>query len=266
MDTLAGKLSNKTLDSIIEHFGLEEVKGTAGGDFLPLVAPNFGNLDVGGLRVWDGGDGPIKKMVYIGVTVEAIGMDSHMIFAFTQPDSLVPNFTLDSVFSTLPPGMDPIMPEGGTTYAFHLDLIPCVDLGVNLPYMEKCFIPLTDIQKECQSAEGVIPAMLSPAQNAIMSPWMLAQRVNSDDNYEAAVFPSADKYLNHWFDLVDNGIDDVASDVIAGDPAEREKRNRALIFSRELDPVWQKIDMMVGAETSDYMITVLRNQEIEQPR
>lgn len=265
MDTLASKLSEKTLTSIIEHFNLQEVKGTAGGDFVPLTAPNFGNIPVGGLRVWDGGDGPIKKMIYIGVTVEAIGMDSHMIFAFTQPDSLVPNFTLDSVFSTLPPGVDPIMPEGGETYAFHLDLIPCVDLGVNLPYMERCFIPMTEVQTKCREHPGIIPALLSPAQNAIMSPWMLAQRSDAKA-YEETVFDSAETYLNHWYDLVDNGLDDIADQIIAGDPAERERKNRALIFSRELDPVWQKIDMMVGEETSDYMISILRNQEIEEPR
>ncbi|ARN73165.1 hypothetical protein [Oceanicoccus sagamiensis] len=265
MDTLASKLSNKTLDQIVEHFDLNEVKGTAGGDFLPLVAESFGGLPVGGLRVWDGGDGPIKKMVYIGVAVDPIGMDSHMIFAFTQPDSLVPNFTLDSVFSTLPPGMDPIMPEGGETYAFHLDLLPAVDLGVNLPYMEKCFIPLTDTQSKCKEFDGIIPALLSSAQNAIMSPWMLAQRSDTDA-YNGIVFESAQTYLDHWISLVDNGLDDIADKVVSTDPATREQQNRALIFSRELDPVWQKIDMMVGAETSDYMITVLRNQEIEQPR
>ncbi len=265
MDTLASKLSNTTLDQIIAHFDLQEVKGTAGGDFLPLVAESFGGLPVGGMRVWDGGDGPIKKMVYIGVAVDPIGMDSHMIFAFTQPDSLVPNFTLDSVFSTLPPGMDPIMPEGGETYAFHLDLLPAVDLGVNLPYMEKCFIPLTEPQKECQTFDGIIPALLSPAQNAIMSPWMLAQR-SDPVAYDAIVFKSAQTYLDHWLNLVDNGLDDIADQVVSSDPAAREAQNRALIFSRELDPVWQKIDMMVGAETSDYMITVLRDREAGQPR
>ena len=84
--------------------------------------------------------------------------------------------------------------------------------------------------------------------------------------YNAVVFDSAQTYLDHWFALVDNGLDDIADKIISTDPAARELENRALIFSRELDPVWTKIDMMVWAETSDYMITILRNQEIEQPR
>lgn len=70
----------------------------------------------------------------------------------------------------------------------------------------------------------------------------------------------------NWFELVDGGVEDIADQIVAGDPAMRELNNRALIFSRELDPVWNKIDMMVGAETSDYMIGVLRNQQKEQPR
>ena len=131
--------------------------------------------------------------------------------------------------------------------------------------MEKCFIPLTETQTKCQTHEGIIPALLSSAQNAIMSPWMLAQR-SGTAAYNAVVFDSAQTYLDHWFALVDNGLDDIADKIISTDPAARELENRALIFSRELDPVWTKIDMMVGAETSDYMITILRNQEIEQPR
>lgn len=264
MDTLASKISNETLDKIIQKFNFKEVKGTAGGDFLPLTAPKFGDIPVGGLRVWDGGE-QLGKMVYIGITVEAIGMDSHMIFAFSKPDSLLPNFTLDSVFTQMPPGADPSLPEGGPMYSFHLDLIPSVDLGINYEYMKRCFIPLTKMQDECRAHEGIRQAMLSSAQNAIMSPWMLAQRC-TPEAYTDVVFKSADFYLQHWFKMFDEGLDDLADGIISVDPALRERENRALIFSRELDPVWAKIDMMVGEETSNYMISVLRNQEIEQPR
>ena len=43
----------------------------------------------------------------------------------------------------------------------------------------------------------------------------------------------------------------------------RDARNRALIFSRRVDPVWEKIDRLLGADVSDRMIGVLRNQAVE---
>ena len=175
MDTLAGKISQRTLDRIVDHFGLTEVHGDDGGPFLQLLATSFGNAPAGSFRLWDGGD-RLQKVVYTGITVEAIGLDSHMIFAFTGRDSLVPTFTLDSVYTKMPPGMDPNFPDGGDMYAFHLDLVPKCDLGVNDAYMKRCYEPMTDVQAAALAADGVFAALLSPMQRAIMSPWMLAQR------------------------------------------------------------------------------------------
>jgi hypothetical protein len=264
MATLAGQISDKTKETLISRLGLKEIKGSAGDAFLPLTAPKFGNAHVGDMRVWDAShNDQLLKMVYIGITVDAIGMDSHMIYVYSKPDSLLPNFTLDSVSMNMPAGVDERFPDGMESYAFHLDLVPRVDLGVNLPYMEKCYMPLTDIQAECLAHEGITAANISPAQRAIMSPWMLAQR-STAEAYEKIVFPSGEKYLNHWLGLVDDGLKDVP--VIGIDNAQREDANRKLIFSRELDPVWAQIDNMVGAETSDYQIEILRNLAVDKPR
>ena len=204
MDTLASKISHQTLDRITSHFGLNEVHGEDGGAFLPLTAAAFGNAPVGDFRLWDGGDS-LLKVVYTGITVEPIGLDSHMVFAFTKPDSLVPTFTLDSVYTKMPPGMDPNFPDGGDMYSFHLDLVQRCDLGINDEYMQRCYLPLTDRQSEVLATDGIYAAQLSPRQRAIMSPWMLAQRT-TPEAYEAAIFPAADFYLEHWFGLVDQGV------------------------------------------------------------
>ena len=259
MDTLAQKISHQTLEQIITHFKLREVTATDGGPFLPLVAEKFGNASVGSFRLWDGGDS-LLKMVYAGITVEAIGIDSHMLFAFTKPESLLPTFTLDSVFTRMPPGADPNFPDGGDMYAFHLDLVPRCDLGVNIDYLRKVYDPLTEIQAATLSSDGVFAAQLSPTQRAIMSPWMLAQRV-SGEAYKTTVFPAVEKYLEHWLKLMDAGIDDVAT--MGEHGATRDAANRQLIFNREIDPVWNRIDMMLGSDTSDLMISVLQSQNLE---
>ena len=261
MDTLASKISHKTLDTITQHFGLTEVHGEGGGPFLPLVAAAFGGAPAGEFRLWHGGE-KLSKVVYTGITVEAIGLDSHMIFAFTKRDSVVPTFTLDSVYMNMPPNADPNFPEGGDMYAFHLDLVPKCDLGVNAGYMERCYAPMTEPRAAVLEADGIFPAQLSPTQNAIMSPWMLAQRTTAAA-YEEQIFPIAESYLEHWIEMVDDGLDIVAENIRGEAGATRDARNRELIFSREIDPVWHKIDGMLGAEISDFMIGVLRNQKVE---
>ncbi|MDH3621276.1 MAG: hypothetical protein OER91_10305 [Gammaproteobacteria bacterium] len=261
MDTLASKISHKTLDTITSHFGLSEVPGKDGGPFLPLIAAAFGGAPAGSFRLWDGGD-KLQKVVYTGITVEAIGLDSHMIFAFTSRDSLVPTFTLDSVYMNMPPNADPNFPEGGDMYAFHLDLVPKCDLGVNADYMRRCYVPMTEIQARVLGAAGIFPAQLSPMQHAIMSPWMLAQRTTSAA-YDKEIFPAAEAYLNHWLAMVDDGLGDLAGGIQGEAGATRDAANRELIFNREIDPVWNKIDGMLGKEISDFMIGVLRNQAVE---
>ena len=261
METLASVISHRTLEQITGHFGLDEVTGDGGGPFLPLVSPAFGNAPVGAFRIWHGGDS-LQKVVYTGIAVEAIGIDSHMVFAFTKRDSIVPTFTLDSVYTKLPPGADPNFPDGGDMYAFHLDLVPRCDLGVNSDYMKRVYEPLTDQQATVLSAAGVFPAQLSPTQRAIMSPWMLAQRTTADA-YDTVVFPAAEAYTSHWLALVDSGLEDVAGDIRGDAGASRDASNRELIFNREIDPVWNKIDQMLGPAISDLMISVLRSQKVE---
>lgn len=261
MQTLAGEISSKTLETITAALGLIEIFNKDGGPFLPLVAPAFGGASCGSFRLWDGGD-TLLKLVYTGITVEQIGLDSHMIFAFTKPDSIVPTFTLDSVYTRMPPGADPNFPDGGDMYAFHLDLIPKCDLGINYAYIKHAYEPLTELQAQTLAADGIFPAELSPTQRAIMSPWMLAQRV-SPEAYRETVFPTAAAYTSHWLRILEEGMDDLVDGLQGEFGAARDLANRQLIFNRDVDPVWAKIDMMVGNETSDSMIDILRNQAVE---
>ena len=259
METLAGKISHKTLTRITKHLGLTEITAGDGGPYLPLLATAFGNAPAGSLRLWGGGE-KILKVAYIGISVEAIGLDSHMIFAFTNPASPIPTFTLDSVYTRLPPDTDPNFPEGGDMYAFHLDLVPACDLGINEEYLQRCYVPLTERLTQVLAADGIYPAQLSPLQRAIMSPWMLAQRTTTAA-YESEVFAAASDYLEHWLALLDQGIGDV--EIMGEYGARRDAENRAMIFNRDIDPVWQKIDMLLGADMSNKMIDVLRSQVVE---
>ena len=236
--TLAADLCNHTLERIQHHFDLHEI----GSPHITLTNERMPQ-PVGSCRLFTGG--PVTKLVYIGLTVPFINLDSHMIFAFTAPDSAVPHFTLDSVF-------------GGEHFAFHLDLIPRVDLGANLDYINAALQPLTEEFQAVKAIEGLSPAHLSPRQYAIMSPWMLAYRAN--ETAFAAIEKSVNVYLDHWFNLAANGLSAEAS---AEALAERDRRNRAILFSPEVDPVWEKVDRLVGAEMSARLRGILQSQAVE---
>lgn len=238
--SLPQDLSLNTLNHIRERFAMREI-----GSPYKVLTSAFGS--VGEMRIFAGES--VAKMVYISMAVPQFGLDSHMIFAFTPPDSAVPHFTLDSVLNA---------PD----FAFHLDLIPRLDLGANLDYMETCFTPLTEAFDAAAQIEGLKPARLGPRQYAIMSAWMLAYRAN-EAAFEAIQTPVS-AYLEHWARLVEGGIaPDITEGVTGEQLAERDRRNRSIIFNPAVDRVWAQVDRLLGAETSAEMRAVLINQGVE---
>ena len=240
--SLPQQLSLGTLDKIKDRFGLTEI----GSPKISLSSPMSPD-PVGSLRLFSGDANAVHKMVYIGLVVPPIGLDSHMIFAFTKPESHIPHFTLDSVMA-------------GPYFAFHLDLIPRADLGANLKYMNAVFDNLTPIFEEAKKIEGLTAAQLGPKQYALMSPWMLAYRAN-ESAFEQIQTP-VNGYLDHWFNLVENGI---AADAVPAstDFAARDQLNRNAIFDPEVDKVWAQVSRLIGEETSETLRGILKNQEVE---
>jgi hypothetical protein len=228
--SLPKALAERTLNRILDrHDGLVE---TISQDLTSPMSP----APVGSLRVFRG-DGPITKVVYIGLVVPMIQLDSHMIFAFTPTGSAVPHFTLDSVY-------------GGAYHAFHLDLIPRADLASHLGYLDAAFGPLTPAYEAAAELEGLTKAAISPRQHAIMSPWMLVHRATAEAF--AAIEATVDTYQEHWSSLVEKGLpDEVLATLADTDLAARDALVRGNIFSREVDPVWAQVSRLLGDEATD---------------
>jgi hypothetical protein len=229
------KLSVDKLEQIAQRTDVHEVHGEDGGPHRRVLSAQDGQ-QIGQSRVFVG-DGEVKKVVYHEIAVEQIGLDSHMIFAFTDASSPVPHWTFDSVVAF-------------GNHAFHLDLIPRLDLGANLGYMDDVYGRVTAAFETGLKQEGLSEAAIGPRQRAVMSPWMLAYRV------EEELYPTIDvhvqAYLDAWFDMVDNGIDaEVAAQIDKARIAERDAANRAMIFNRALDPVWDQITPLMGMEQSE---------------
>ncbi len=233
MDSLPAKLYAGTLQRLVDTLGLQEVRAADGGPYLPLVSQlPMVQGNVGMVRVFSGG--PLFRLVTCSLAVAPIQLDSHMLFAFTPGTSAIPHFTLDSV-------------KAGEHFAFHLDLIPRLDLGANLAYMDEVFGPLTPAYEAGVAIEGLSKAHLSPRQYAIMSPWMLANRA-SEDAF-ARIEATVQAYQQHWFSLLQMGVSAAALEgTTSAQLAARNLRNKRIIFDPDVDPVWQRITAMIGAE------------------
>lgn len=244
MTSLSGALCHGTLDTIVERGGLTEVAGPNGGPLLELTSGPFG--EVGEARVFHGDR--ISKAVYVGLAVPQIGLDSHMVFAFSPAGLPVPHFTLDSVF-------------GQGTYAFHLDLIPRADLGTHLPYLDWAHTPLDATFEEVTARPGLTKTAIGPRQFAMMSPWMLVHR--ADEEAFRSIDEPVKAYLEHWFSLVEGEVPaEVIADVADTDLAARDERNRANIFNPEVDKVWAQVEGLIGPEQAEAVRSLLLDNSI----
>ncbi|MFI6454886.1 hypothetical protein ACIBF6_25375 [Streptosporangium amethystogenes] len=229
--SLPAALNERVLDRLL---AATELSPTADTDLTSPMSP----APVGRLRTFGpaasepAGDARPAKVVAVSLVVPMIGLDSHMIFAFTRPESAVPHFTLDAVASA-------------DYHAMHLDLIPRLELATHLEYLDACFLPLTEPLEAAWKIDGVSPAAIGPRQRAMMSPWMVVCRATEDAF--AKLGPTVDTYLDHWLSLLDAGVPDQGDT----DLALRDTANRANLFSPEVDPVWHQVTRLIGAEQSD---------------
>ncbi|GAA2211631.1 hypothetical protein GCM10009850_070910 [Nonomuraea monospora] len=223
--SLPATLSEHTLDRLAAALGLRVAED------LPLSSP-MSPAPVGRLRVLRPAAEPdVDKVVAVSLVVPPIGLDSHMIFAFTRPGSAVPHFTLDAVASA-------------DHHAMHLDLIPRADLAVHLDYLDACFLPLTEPLESAWRLDGLSPAAVGPRQRAMMSPWMLVCRATEEAF--AKLGPTVDTYLDHWLRLLASGVPPAGED-----PAARDRASRANLFSPEVDPVWHQVTRLLGEEQAE---------------
>ena len=241
--TLPHDLCMGNVEAIVGRLGLTEVPGTDTPERMVLTSPMVPDAPVGRMRIWEG-DG--VQLVYVGLSVEMIHLDSHMMFAFMPPTSPVPHFTIDSV------GND-------DDFAFHLDLIPRLDLGAHLAYMDHCYTPLTGTREAGQAIEGLTKANISPRQWALMSEWMIVNRASRPAFQEIAATIAS--YREHWLGLVEGGVPAaLLGGVTAEQIAERDRLNRDAIFNPDVDAVWARVSQLVGDEQSERVRLTLATQ------
>lgn len=227
-------LSEKILDHLVQATGATEVLAADGGPLM--VAPGTDTPASGTMRLFRGGS--IQKIVWTKLQVPSRGVTTCMIFAFADPASGLPHFTLDCA------------DHGDESYAFHLDLMPRVELATHVPYMDEVFLPLTPFYETGRATEGMWATGTTPRQFAMMSPWMLVNFAN-----EEAFRKIGDvvmDYANHWISVINTGLSpEVQATLADTDLTERDAGVRYNLFSPSIDPVWGRVDAMIGPEGSE---------------
>ena len=243
-------LCDHNVNTIATRLDLTEVPSDDGGPAMTLTS-QMSPDPVGELRRFER-DG-VATLVYVGITVPMIGLDSHMLYAFTPAESPVPHFTLDSVQTQLPPEAG-----GGEVLAFHIDLNPRIDPGINPAYLQHCYVPLNEARARGLAIGGVTAADLQPLQWQVMSSWMMANRA-TPEAFELLGGVVAE-YRDHWFALLDAGVPE---SVLGGWDAEqisrRDRLSRDTIFSAEVDPVWANIARLLGDEQATQLRESVRD-------
>ncbi len=240
--SLAQELHDMALEKLQGPLNLVEQTAADGGPYMRLTSHvPMAQGEIGNVRVFT--SDKVARVVCCSIVVPAIKLDSHMLFVFTDSEGAVPHFTVDSVQA---PG----------TYAFHLDLLPRVELAVNLAHMDEVFAGLTETSKAHSETEGLSKAALDPRQFAVMSPWMLASRATEDAFKET--FKAVETYLNHWLGILEGGVSEVGNSTPQS-RAERDAAHRAILFSPEVDPVWQQITPLIGEGDANKLIALLRD-------
>lgn len=252
--TLARHLSMRTIETITQAVPeLVEVK--APGRHVARLIATAHNPEAGALRIWQGGD-KISRMVYIGLNAELpmrdgsgrmMGLDSHMIFAFTPKHSTVPHFTLDAI-------------AAGPILAYHLDLLPRVELASHLGYMDYVYQGLDEVRKQALSNAGFSEAPLSPRQYALMSPWMMANRATPEAFEKIPVAA----YLDRFLSLLGSGVAaSLSADLTVESLAQRDRAHREALFNKDVDPVWHQIEALIGADVGAELREILKQQDAD---
>lgn len=97
----------------------------------------------------------------------------------------------------------------------------------------------------------------------MMSPWMLVDR--ADEQHFAAMGAYLDRYFEHWRDLLVKGVpDDVRATLADTDLAARDARNRAALFSPEVDPVWGNVARLLGDEQAEELRAELLTDDLPE--
>lgn len=174
-------------------------------------------------------------------------------YAFARPTALAPHVAIEWT-SMVRAGQDRV--------GLLLDLLPRIDLAVNLQYVDEVYGPLTAVLDDAFSIDGLEPERISPRRAICFSPWRLSVTgpIEATDALDAVV----ERYLDHWISVISGGVD-ASVDPVANDPTklvQHDKFHRNALFEEASDPRWDRIYRLLGPNEAAELRMALRSQEV----
>src|SRR5690606_28467584 len=111
--------------------------------------------------------------------------------------------------------------------------------------LDEAFVPLTPLLETAWTIDGLAPAETKPRQRALMSPRLLVCRATPEAS--KALDATVDGQLSPWLALIDAGV----RAPVEADLPGRDRANRALVFEPGVDPVWEQVTRLIGAEQAE---------------
>ncbi len=140
------------------------------------------------------------------------------------------------------------------------DLLPRIDLAVNLDYVDEVYGPLTDAFDEARGIDGVEITSVPPRRATAMSPWRLSVSVPKDQ--VVALAPLVDRYVTRWIGVNSGGVGSPV-DPLASDQSrlvQHDRFHRNSLFDPASDADWRRIDRVLGPDTAAELRLTLRSQ------
>lgn len=177
----------------------------------------------------------------------------HYYYAFARPTALVPHLAIE---------WTSIVRAGQNRVGLLLDLLPRIDLAVNLQYVDEVYGPLTAVLNEAFAIEGLEPERITPRRAICFSPWRLA--VTGPIEAADALDGIVERYIDHWMSIISGGVG-ASVDPVANDPTklvQHDKFHRNALFEEASDPRWDRIYRLLGPNDAAELRMALRSQEV----
>lgn len=241
-----GALHEASVERVAARYGLQT------GTTAPLTSTQTGE-PLGESSVYIGPE--VDKAVSVDLQLPDHDEPSRLLYyyAFARPTALVPHLAIE---------WTSILRAGQKRVGLLLDLLPRLDLAVNLAYADEVYGPLTAILDDAFTIDGLEPLRILPRRVICLSPWRLS--VTGPIESAEALDGIVERYLDHWMAVVSGGVG-APVDPVANDPTklvQHDKFHRNALFEEASDPQWDRIYRLLGPNEAAELRMTLRTQEV----
>ena len=217
-----------------------------GNPFHTLHNPQT-RAKIGSIRVFNG-TLIIDRVVVVHIHAETAQMDAYMVMAFTRAGTLYPHLAFDTE----------IQPDDS---AFHIDLLHKKDFSTDISYILSVMAPLSEAFNAANANPHYRFSDATQLMKALLNPWMASY--HCDPEHLPGAKSTIDAYIDHWLSLSKSNEDQVQlNNPDDHSVAAYDRAHRAALFDPRVDVLWEFLVNVMGEESRDLILSLVRGEEI----